>query len=265
MRSKASFRGHPIHPALIPFPFAFLIGAFLFDAGGRLTDRPSWWTTGGYLAAAGIVTALIAAVPGFVDYLFTVPPRSTGKRRATRHMLVNLTAVTLVAVAWVLRPQSLDASTTLALILELAAVVLLVIGGWMGGVLVSRNQISVDHRYAGAGKWRDEKIDAAPTGPVVVAKANELKVDQMKLLRVGDRRIVLARSEQGYVAFDDRCPHRGGSLAGGSMICGTVQCPWHGSQFDVRTGGLKAGPADQGIATYRVEQRGEEVLVVINV
>ena len=263
MRSKASFRGHPIHPALIPFPFAFLIGAFLFDAGARLADRPSWWITGGHLAAAGIVAALITAVPGFIDYLYTVPPQSTGKRRATRHMLVNLTAVALVAVAWVLRPQSLDASTALVLILELAAVVLLVIGGWMGGVLVSRNQISVDHRYAGAGKWKEEKIEAPRAGPVVVAKANELKVDQMKLLHVGDRRIVLARTEQGYAAFDDRCPHRGGSLAGGSMICGTVQCPWHGSQFDVRTGGVKAGPADSGIATYRVEQRGEEVLVVI--
>jgi nitrite reductase/ring-hydroxylating ferredoxin subunit/uncharacterized membrane protein len=263
MRSKASFRGHPIHPALIPFPFAFLTGAFLFDAAGRLADRPSWWTTGGHLAIAGIVAALITAVPGFIDYLYTVPPQSTGKRRATRHMLVNLLAVALVAVAWIMRRDMLDGPDLVVLALELAALGLLVAGGWMGGVLVSRNQISVDHRYADAGKWKEEQVEARANTPVAVAKADELKVDQMKLLRVGDRRIVLARTEQGYVAFDDSCPHRGGSLAGGTMMCGRVQCPWHGSQFEVRTGAVKAGPADKGIGTYRVEQQGNEIRLVI--
>jgi nitrite reductase/ring-hydroxylating ferredoxin subunit/uncharacterized membrane protein len=263
MRSKASFRGHPIHPALIPFPFAFLTGAFLFDAAGRLADQPSWWATGGHLAVAGVVTALITAVPGFIDYLYTVPPRSTGKRRATRHMLVNLLAVALVAIAWIIRRDMVGGPSLTILALELVALGLLVAGGWMGGVLVSRNQISVDHRYAGAGKWKEKKVESRGPAPIAVATKDELKPDQMKLLRVGDRRIVLARTEQGYVAFDDSCPHRGGSLAGGSMMCGTVQCPWHGSQFDVRTGAMKAGPADRGITTYRVELRDNEVLVVM--
>jgi len=259
MRSKASFRGHPIHPALIPFPFAFLTGAFLFDAAGWLADRASWWTTGGHLAGAGIVAALVAAVPGFIDYLFTVPPRSTGKRRATRHMLVNLLAVALVAVAWVMRRGMIGGPDIWVLGLELTALGLLTAGGWMGGVLVNRNQIGVDHRYASAGKWNEQRIEASPGVPMTVAKFDELKVDQMKLLHVGDRRIVLARTEHGYVAFDDHCPHRGGSLAGGTMICGTVQCPWHGSQFDVRTGAVKAGPAGRSIETHRIEQRENDI------
>ena len=259
MRSKASVRGHPIHPALIPFPFAFLTGAFLFDVAGWLADRESWWTTGGHLAAAGIATALVAAVPGFIDYLFTVPPRSSGKRRATRHMLVNLLAVALVAVAWIMRRGMIAGPDIWVLGLELAALGLLTAGGWMGGVLVNRNQIGVDQRYASAGKWKEQRIAASPGAPVTVANVDELKVDQMKLLHVGDRRIVLGRTEQGYVAFDDHCPHRGGSLAGGTMMCGTVQCPWHGSQFDVRTGAVKAGPADRSIETYRIEQHGNEI------
>src|ERR671934_160315 len=98
---------------------------------------------------------------------------------------------------------------------------------------------------------------------VVAAQAEELQVDQMKLLHVGGRRIVVARTEDGYVAFDDGCTHKGGSLAGGTMICGTVQCPWHGSQFDARTGSVKAGPAKEGIKTYRVEERGSELRLVL--
>jgi len=86
----------------------------------------------------------------------------------------------------------------------------------------------------------------------------------MKLLRVGHKRIVLARTEKGYAAFDDRCTHRGGSLAGGVMLCGTVQCLWHGSQFDVSTGKVKAGPATKEIGVYRVKEEEGEVRLIFS-
>lgn len=119
----------------------------------------------------------------------------------------------------------------------------------MGGVLVNRKQIGVDPRYARAGKWKEAIVQAQPGEPVVVARADELEVDQMKLLRVGNRRIVLGRTEKRYVAFDDRCTDKGSSLAGGAMICSTVQCPWHGPQFDARSGDVRAGPAETPIST----------------
>jgi nitrite reductase/ring-hydroxylating ferredoxin subunit len=160
---------------------------------------------------------------------------------------------------------SLDAMPgAIELVLEALGAALLGAGGWMGGVLVNRNQIGVDHRYAGAGKWREESVDMSPGKPIAVARSDELRVDQMKLIRAGDRRIVLARTEQGYAAFDDHCTHRGGSLAGGVLMCGTVQCPWHGSQFDARTGEVRAGPAKERIATYRVAQRDGEVWLSVD-
>lgn len=254
MRSRASIKGHPLHAMLIPFPFAFLTGAFLFDVAGRWLDAPALWTTGAHLALAGIVFALIAAVPGLIDYLFTVPPNSTGKSRATKHMIVNLSAVALFGIATYVRGAAGVAPDPVILFVEGAAVALLFAGGWMGGTLVYRNQIGVDHRYAGAGKWSEHRGDAAAT-PVAVADAGALEPNQMRLVLLGDRRIVLARTEERYVAFDDRCPHRGGSLAGGLMACGTVTCPWHGSQFNVGSGAVEAGPAESGIGTYSVEER----------
>lgn len=263
MRSKARIiKGHPIHPMLVPFPLAALFGAFFFDLAGVAAQRPMWWITGGTLTVLGIVTAVAAAIPGLIDYVYVVPPDSTGRGRATRHMIANLSAVTLFAVAWVLRGGTSAEPTLLLLIMEGAGVLLLGAGGYMGGTLVFRNQIGVDHRYAGAGKWRESDI-ALERGSAVVARTGELEVNQMKLLRVSGRRIVLARTEDGYVAFDDHCTHRGGPLADGVMICGTVQCPWHGSQFDVKTGKVKAGPAQQGIGTYRVEEKDSEVRLVL--
>jgi uncharacterized membrane protein/nitrite reductase/ring-hydroxylating ferredoxin subunit len=259
VRSKASFKGHAIHPALIPFPLAFLYGALVFDALWWMSGRAAWWTTGGHLAVAGVLTALVAAVPGLIDYFGTVPPDSTAKSRATRHMVVNLTSVALMALAILLRASGPAPPEVWTLLLEAASVALITIGGWMGGTLVARNQIGIDHRYANAGKWKEAKVDAPAGQPAAVARADELEVDQMKLVHVWGKRIVLARTEDGWAAFDDACPHRGGSLADGVLICGTVQCPWHGSQFDVRTGAVKCGPAEEGIGSYRVEEKGGEV------
>jgi nitrite reductase/ring-hydroxylating ferredoxin subunit/uncharacterized membrane protein len=263
MRSKAQFKGHPLHPMLVAFPIAFLYGSLVADIAGRLAEMPSLWVTGGYLSLAAIATGLTAAVPGLIDYSYVVPPKSSGKRRATKHMAVNVTAIASFAIAWLFRDGAswLPGYGTLAL--ELTGVLLVTWGGWMGGTLVYRNQIGVDHRYAHAGKWHDEVIDGRPGESIVVAKKNELKPGQMRLLRVGDRRIVLACTDEGYAAFDDHCTHKGGPLADGVLICGTVACPWHGSQFDVRTGAVKAGPAEQPIAVYQVSQVGDEVRLVV--
>ncbi len=259
MRSKAVALGHPIHPMLIPFPIAFLTGAVVFDAAGWLFEKLSWWATGGYLAVAGIVTALAAAVPGLIDYLYTVPPNSSGKTRATRHLLANIVAVSLFVAALVVRGELAGRPHVGVVGIELLGMMLLTVGGYLGGTLVTRNLISVDHRYADAGKWREETVAPDERNGVIVAKRDELKVDQMKLLRASDKRIVLARTEQGYVAFDDRCTHRGGSLAGGVMLCGTVQCLWHGSRFDVHRGSVKGGPAETPIAVYRLTEDAEGV------
>jgi nitrite reductase/ring-hydroxylating ferredoxin subunit/uncharacterized membrane protein len=250
---------------LIPFPIAFLTGAVVVDAAAWLGGDPSWWRTGSYLNTAGIVTALVAALPGVIDYIYTVPPDSSAKTRATRHMIANLSAVALFAAAWALRGTAAADPNGLVVGLELFGLAVLVIGGYLGGTLVTRNLIGVDHRYASAGKWRDETIAAQAdgSGAVAVARRDELEVDQMKLLRVGGKRIVLARTADGYVAFDDRCSHRGGSLAGGVMICGTVQCLWHGSQFEAASGKVKARPATKGIRVYTVKARGDEVLLVL--
>ncbi len=265
MRSKASFRGHPIHPALIPFPFAFLYGAFFFDLAGRWSERADWWTTGAYLGLLGILAALVAAVPGFIDYFKTVPPRSSGKRRATKHMIANLSAVILFAAAWITRGEITALPSTTVISLEGLGLALLTAGGWMGGVLVNRNQIGVDHRYAEAGKWKEETIHQVAGQPLLVARTDELKVNQMKLLHLDGERLVLARTEQGYVAFGDRCTHRGGSLAGGVMIAGVVQCPWHGSQFDCHRGAVRAGPASEPIRTYQVREQAGSVELTFGV
>jgi nitrite reductase/ring-hydroxylating ferredoxin subunit/uncharacterized membrane protein len=263
MRSSAHIHGHPIHPMLVGFPIAYLCGSACLDLFGRLADRPEWHQTARHMNTLGLGSALLAAVPGLVDYTFAVPPKSSARRRATNHMFANVSALALFAAARLGRRNGAPPST-LAIAAQAAATALMGAAGWMGGTLVYRNQIAVDHRYADAGKWRTDVLlpdpdSSADDGSMDVGADDELGVDQMKLLRIGSRRVVLARTEQGYVAFDDRCTHKGGPLSDGSLSCGTVQCPWHGSQFDVHSGAVKHGPARDGIECYPVETRDGRV------
>lgn len=245
---------------LVSFPIAFFVGTLLLDIAAIVYKKDEFQSMAFYLEASGIIFALLAAVPGFIDFLFTVPPNSSGKKRAARHGLVNVTMVIIFSIALIARQQP-NVPIIWIVSLEVIGVILLGIAGWLGGTLVYRNQIGIDLRYADAGKWKEAKIAKGQTR-MEVAAIDELKVNQMKLLRIGHLRIVLCRAENGYAAFDDRCTHRGGSLAGGAMICGTVQCPWHGSQFDIQTGMAKAGPAKESIKTYPVEESEGKVFLM---
>lgn len=261
MKSRANLKGHPIHPMLIPFPIAFFTGAFIFDIVSVLNGNTRLWDVGLYLSIAGIIGGAAAAVPGLIDYFGTVPPNSSAKKRASKHALLNVTMLLLFLSA-VLYRSSGGTSSAIVISLELAAIILMCFAGWMGATLVYRNQIGVDPRYADAGKWKELKTNEE-AGKIEVGAIDELKTNQMKLVHIGKKRVVIAKTENGYVAFNDRCSHRGGSLAGGSMICGTVQCPWHGSQFDVKTGNVKAGPANEKIEVYAISESQGKIFVHI--
>lgn len=263
MRAKAVFMGHPLHPMLVAFPIVFFLSGFVCDILGRALDSASWWAAGAAMIAAGIVAALAAGATGLVDYLFAVPPASSAKSRATEHMLANLGALSLFIIALLLRGGLSAPPGAIVLILEAAGVLLLGLGGWLGGTLVYSSQIGVEHMYAHAGSWKEQSVRDEPGKPLDVAQADELRVDQMKLLRINGRRIVLARREEGYVAFDDCCSHKGGSLADGVMMCGKVQCLWHGSQFNTATGAVESPPAKEPISTYKVQQSGDRIQLVL--
>ena len=107
MRSRASIKGHPIHPMLIPYPFAFLTGGWGFGvAGGHYRQRRTWRPSSRYLVPTGVAAGLLAAVPGIIDYFASVPPDSSGKERARKHALLNTAALALFTAGWLLSRRS---------------------------------------------------------------------------------------------------------------------------------------------------------------
>jgi nitrite reductase/ring-hydroxylating ferredoxin subunit/uncharacterized membrane protein len=256
MRTRASIDGHPIHPMLIPYPFAFLTGGWGFGVAAAVTGNKDLATVSRYLIPAGVAAGLLAAVPGIVDYVESVPPDSSAKERARTHGLLNSMAIALFTAGWWMGRRRRGGATPL--VLQGFGTAAMSAAAWMGGVLVNRNQIGVDHRYAKAGKWQEEQREPVSSRALAFA-ASPLDVNQMKLVHVDGARVAVARTEEGYAAFDDRCTHRGGPLSDGVLICGTVQCPWHGSQFDVHTGEVKCGPAEKPVKVHDVDKASGEI------
>jgi uncharacterized membrane protein len=142
MESTASVHGHPIHPMLIPYPFALLSSAVAFDLGASLTGRLSSSQTARHLTSAGLGTALVAAVPGIIDYFGTVPARGSARQTATRHALSNVSALACFAVAHASRRHD-GRLPGGGMALALLGTGLLAMGGWLGGQLVYHEHVGV--------------------------------------------------------------------------------------------------------------------------
>jgi 3-phenylpropionate/trans-cinnamate dioxygenase ferredoxin subunit len=69
---------------------------------------------------------------------------------------------------------------------------------------------------------------------------------------IGEHRIALFRLGEEVVAVDDRCSHAEASLSEGEVFDGTVECPRHGSEFDLRTGKPLSLPATKAVSVYQV-------------
>lgn len=261
MRARAQFRSHPIHPMLVAFPIGLWIGSFAFDVAAIAGGDSALAAAGFYAVIGGCAGAVLAAVAGTTDLFGVVPPRSSAKKRGYTHALLNVIALALFIVVAARRGGAGAMPDGFSILLSGIGVVLILCSGWLGGTLVYRNQIGVDHRYANAGKWRERTL-AGWDQPV--CNQSELADGQMLLAEVKGRKIVVGRCPEGMFAFSDHCTHKGGPLSDGALVGCTVQCPWHGSQFDIRSGHVVAGPARSSIETYPVEVRGGEVFVTPN-
>jgi nitrite reductase/ring-hydroxylating ferredoxin subunit/uncharacterized membrane protein len=243
---------------LVAFPVGLWIMAFVFNLIGIARDNSLLWAAGFYCVIAGCVTAVLAAIPGALDWLTVVPPRSSAKSRGLLHGSLNVVA--LILFIYVAARQGSPASEPDEIVFLFMAIGIIILGisGWLGGTLVYRNQIGVDHRYAGSGKFKTRTL---PNWSRPVCNQSELADGQMLLAKIGDERVVIGRCTDGLFAFSDHCTHRGGPLSDGALVDCMVQCPWHGSQFDIKTGRVVSGPAEEKITCYEVEIRSGEVYV----
>lgn len=143
MESRAKVLGHASHPILIVFPLGLLATAVIFDAVYLIWGNPTMATVAFWMIAAGIIGGLIAAVPGWIDWI-AIPQDTRAKSVGLLHGLGNVLVLLLFIGSWYLRRDVPERPEILASILSLAGAGISLLTGWLGGELVERLGVGVD-------------------------------------------------------------------------------------------------------------------------
>ncbi|HEY0603353.1 MAG TPA: chlorite dismutase family protein [Herpetosiphonaceae bacterium] len=96
---------------------------------------------------------------------------------------------------------------------------------------------------------------------VPVCKVSEVPAGESKLVVVNGEQIALYNVDGTFYALSNRCSHARGPLVDGEVGNGTVTCPWHSAQFDLKTGAALCAPARGPVPAYQVKIEGDTVLV----
>ena len=99
-----------------------------------------------------------------------------------------------------------------------------------------------------------------------VADLDELPEGRVKTVTAGVHSMALTNIDGEYTAMDNRCPHQGGPLGEGSIEIGAegqcwLRCPWHGWDFDPKTGRPPGGHEDSGQALFPIDVRDDGIYV----
>ena len=147
MSTPASIARHPIHPILVGLPIGLWTFSVVADVIYALGwGGLNWKTMAFYCIGGGIVTALIAAVPGFIDFLSITDYRVW--RVGIFHMSANLIAVVVYAISFGLRWGGNVG--VLPFVVSIVGLILLGIAGWLGGELVFVHNMGVTPPRAAA-------------------------------------------------------------------------------------------------------------------
>lgn len=98
---------------------------------------------------------------------------------------------------------------------------------------------------------------------IKAATTSQVKAGKPLGVTVKGQRLALFSVAGKYYAIAAVCTHSGGPLDEGMLSGKVLQCPWHGSKFDVTTGKVVGPPATKPVSSYKVQVRGSDVLVEI--
>lgn len=188
--SSTKFAGHPLHPALIPFPLAFTFAALAFDILAEATGRAGWRREAKHMLVAGTASGIMAAPSGLSDWL-ALPVDRPAKGYGLVHGLGNLLLLALNGLNIALRNGSAQPTAgrrTAQIGLSVSSGLLGIATGWIGGQLAYRFGVGVEAptnsyrifefrpvvRIAERAQWQDGQLkipaDSVWNGPEIPSK-----------------------------------------------------------------------------------------------
>jgi uncharacterized membrane protein len=144
MQSRVRSMGHPVHPMLVVFPLGLFTTAVVFDLVHLLSGNDTFAQVGFWNITAGLVGVLLAAPIGLLDWM-AIPAGTRAKRVGAYHGLGNTIVTVIFLLCWLVRiGRDEHAAGGGLFVLEVLALALAMVAGWLGGELVNRLAIGVD-------------------------------------------------------------------------------------------------------------------------
>jgi nitrite reductase/ring-hydroxylating ferredoxin subunit len=222
--------GHSLHSAITDFASGALLSVSVLDVLGFAAAADA-------LVILGILAMAAAALSGIADYTDT---DGLARMRATVHNTVMIVTLVVYVVSLVMRLGG-PADRTPAIVTGLFAAVLLTVGAYVGGEVVYALGNMID-RHA----WRRGATDWVSLDLSGVGEATLTRV------MAGEHPLLVVRYGDTVYAMDESCAHAGAPLSEGKIIDGQIQCPWHGSRYELSTGYKKRGPTTFDQPWYEV-------------
>jgi nitrite reductase/ring-hydroxylating ferredoxin subunit/uncharacterized membrane protein len=227
--------GHPLHPILTDVTIGAWTFAGMFDAFSILNQADHIRRTADTLVAIGTLSAIPTALAGITDYSGI---KQDAAGHAALHALLNTSALVLFFGSWRARDTE---RRGLGITLSTLALGLATISAWIGGELVYRLRVGVNH----------SKHTSKPDEWTPVMAADDLHEHDRVRVEVDDVPVLLYRYGGTIYAINAVCSHAGGPLEEGTFEGHCVQCPWHDSVYDLRDGSVVHGPSTFGQPHYK--------------
>lgn len=239
--------GHPLHPALTAIPVGAWTVATALDAMETLSGRKELRAGADAAVAVGLIGAVASAVTGLTDF-----SEIDGRARKVGvvHGVANVIATSLYTASYVMRKsKKRDKGVALSMLgLAIAG-----FSAHLGGHLSFGEQIGVDHTATANA--------AEPQNFTQVATLSDLEEGTPKRVTREGVAILLVRRGERVHAITETCPHLGGPLSEGKLRGNVIECPWHGSKFNVTDGRVVDGPSTFPARCFDVRIRDGSVEV----
>lgn len=140
--ARVRLLGHSVHQMLVPMTIGLLVGTAGLDIWQLLQPTPGRAEVTYVLLAATLVTGLIAAVVGWIDWS-GIPTGTRARSVGLAHGAGNVLLLALLGISWALRRENPTMPPTPALWLVIVSAAVGAVTAWLGGELVARLGIGV--------------------------------------------------------------------------------------------------------------------------
>jgi nitrite reductase/ring-hydroxylating ferredoxin subunit/uncharacterized membrane protein len=237
--------GHPLHPVVTDIPVGAWTTALVLDLACISGAKRGFRDAADTAVGVGLAGSALSAISGLADW-----KDIKGKDR--RAGLVHATLNTLVAGLYT---GSLIARRNrargLGQALGVAGWSLMLVSAWIGGELVYKYRDGVD---------QSSQIEP-PDDWTELMPESELAENQLRRAEAKGAKILLLRRGNRIFAIGETCSHRGGPLSEGKLDGDCVECPWHGSVFNLNDGSVEHGPATHSQPRYELRVRDGRIEV----